>query len=301
MKTLIASLLLLSAVSLISCQKNYDPYGTLNLPPTSGGSFVAKIDGAEWVATNVRLAQRAAGVIVIYGTSPLKSLVFRVADSGVHSYALTSPATSNVAAWTDSTSVTSQGQAAFSSNSWDVDGNYGTLNITSIDTVKKTMSGTFTVKVNRQIDSMKRTFTEGSFTNIPFTDGTTPPVSGKDSFRVKINDTAFTYNALLGYDINKMINLSATSLPSGVPTVGLSFPDTIKAGTYAFSSFDYIGQYNPTASLFLAADTGHFTIIEHNLVTKRIRGTFNFLANGAFTHAPPNKYLTEGYFSIGYQ
>lgn len=297
MKTLITALILLTGISLISCQKDYDPLGILNTP-TGSGSFTAKIDGAEWVATNIKTAQISAGIIAIYGTSPQKSLVFIVADSGVHNYTLSTPTVSNVAAWTDSTSVTSQGQAAFTSNSWNVDGNYGMLNITRIDTVNKTMSGTFNVKVYRPIDSMKRTFTEGVFTNIPYTDGTPPPVPSTDSFRVKVNDTAFAYNSLYGLKAFGMISLSASTLPAGYPTVGLSFPDTISAGTYPLSNFDYIGQYNTSASVFLGADTGRVTILEHNLTTKRIRGTFNFLANTVFTHAPPNKFLTEGYFSI---
>lgn len=299
MKTLIAVLALCMGISLYSCQKDYDPLGVLNLPPSSG-NFTAKIDGAEWVATNIKSAQIAAGVIILQGTSPQRSLVFRVADSGVHNYSFTTTSLANAAAWTDSTSVTSLGQSAFTSNAWPIDGNYGNLNITNIDTVKKTMSGTFAVKVYRQIDSMQRNFTEGVFTNIPYTNGIPPPLNTTDSFRVKIDDTAFVYNSLTAIKVFGTINISASTLPAGTPGVGLSMPDTIKVGTYAFSTFEYTGQYGLSSTVSLVSDTGHLTILEHNLTTKRIRGTFNFLANTYLTHAPPNKQLTEGYFSVKY-
>ena len=293
MKKHLAGFLVLASILIFSaCQKEISP--EVGTAPIASGSFKAKINGVQWEANSIKKATMQDGVIVLYGlNTDKKSILLRVADSGVHNYAFHSESMSNAGLFIDS----AVSPFAFTTNQWDVEGNYGNLNITSIDTVRKTMSGTFSMQVYKNFDDTQRTITEGSFTKIVYT--TQPPaLSNTDSFRVKIAGLNFSYNLLTGINVFGRINVAASQ---GVaPAVGLSLPDTIKVGQHSFDSFDLIGQYNPTASLFLAADTGSVTILEHNIVTKRIRGNFHFLANTAFTHLPPNINLTEGYFSVKY-
>ena len=291
-KHLAGFLVLVSILIFSACQKEISP--EVGTAPIASGSFKAKINGVQWEANSIKTATMQDGVIVLYGlNTDKKSILLRVADSGVHNYAFHSESMSNAGLFIDS----AVSPFAFTTNQWDVEGNYGNLNITSIDTVRKTMSGTFSMQVYKNFDDTQRTITEGSFTKIVYT--TQPPaLSNTDSFRVKIAGLNFSYNLLTGINVFGRINVAASQ---GVaPAVGLSLPDTIKVGQHSFDSFDHIGQYNPTASLFLAADTGSVTILEHNIVTKRIRGNFHFLANTAFTHLPPNINLTEGYFSVKY-
>lgn len=291
-KHLAGFLVLVSILIFSACQKEISP--EVGTAPIASGSFKAKINGVQWEANSIKTATMQDGVIVLYGlNTDKKSILLRVADSGVHNYAFHSESMSNAGLFIDS----AVSPFAFTTNQWDVEGNYGNLNITSIDTVRKTMSGTFSMQVYKNFDDTQRTITEGSFTKIVYT--TQPPaLSNTDSFRVKIAGLNFSYNLLTGINVFGRINVAASQ---GVaPAVGLSLPDTIKVGQHSFDSFDLIGQYNPTASLFLAADTGSVTILEHNIVTKRIRGNFHFLANTAFTHLPPNINLTEGYFSVKY-
>lgn len=292
----ILSVVFISCIIFSACQKEYQPTDVTIIPgtpTTAAGTFKAKIDGVQWEATLVKQAQRESGVIVLAGISSGKSLVLRVADSSVHKYVIATQSQSNVGVWSDST----VGPNSFATNQWGVDGNYGELNITAIDTLKKTMSGTFNMKVYRQFDSLQRTITEGVFTNIPY--ATQPPApAATDTFRVKIDGVAFNYNLLAA--VKSFGTLAVTASQSPAPAVGLSLPDDITAGTYSFDGFIYVGQYNPSMTSYLAADTGSVTILEHNLITKRIRGNFHFLANAAFTHLPPNVQLTEGYFSMKY-
>ena len=291
-KHLAGFLVLVSILIFSACQKEISP--EVGTAPIASGSFKAKINGVQWEANSIKTATMQDGVIVLYGlNTDKKSILLRVADSGVHNYAFHSESMSNAGLFIDS----AVSPFAFTTNQWDVEGNYGNLNITSIDTVRKTMSGTFSMQVYKNFDDTQRTITEGSFTKIVYT--TQPPaLSNTDSFRVKIAGLNFSYNLLTGINVFGRINVAASQ---GVaPAVGLSLPDTIKVGQHSFDSFDHIGQYNPSASLFLAADTGSVTILEHNIVTKRIRGNFHFLANTAFTHLPPNINLTEGYFSVKY-
>lgn len=280
-----------------ACQKEYDP-GIASSTPTptpNSGSFTAVIGGTNFTAT-ARYATRQSGVLLLYGKSAdNKEIVLRVADSGVHNYSFSNTSFSNAASLTDSS--TGNG-FAFTTNQWPSDGNYGNMNVTSIDTVNKTMSGTFSLKVFRDLDTMQRTITQGVFTNISYTTSP-PPTSTTDSFRVKVDGTPFVYNILAGIKTFGMLAVTASN--NGAPTVGITMPETVSPGTYAFDGFTYIGQYNASQTTFLAADTGHVTILEHNVTTKRIRGTFQFKANTPFTNAPPDVQLTEGYFSVIYQ
>ncbi len=160
------------------------------------------------------------------------------------------------------------------------------------------MSGSFSIHVYRQFDSMQHSITEGIFTNISYSTQPPPPAT-TDSFRVKVDGTNFTYNLLGAISVFGKINISAAQTVA--PAVGLSIPDNVVPGTYDFDIINFVGQYNPSTSVFLGADTGSVTILEHNPVTKRIRGNFHFLANTVFTNTPPNVQLSEGYFSVRYQ
>lgn len=278
-----------------ACQKEYDPgIGSTPTPtPGGSGSFTAAINSTNWSATS-KSATRQGGVIVLYGSSTdNKSIVLRVADSGVHVYTFHTQSSSNFGAYTDN----AVGTNAFATNQWPVDGAYGTVNITAIDTVNKTMTGTFNMKVYRAFDSLQRTITQGVFTKISYS-VTSPPPSTTDSFRVKVNGAPFTYSTITAFKGFGMISVSAST--GAAPSVGITVPDNVTPGNYAFDIITYVGQYNPSSTTFLAADTGHVTILEHNLTTKRIRGTFQFKANQVFTHNPPDVQLTEGYFSAIY-
>jgi hypothetical protein len=294
MRRLLVLTIILFAIIFSACQQEYVPDGFTTTPP-GAGAFRAKIDGVQWEALSVKTATRQANVIVLYGsTAGNKSILLRVADSGVHNYTFHNQSMGNVAALTDST----ENPNAYTTNQWDIVGTYGNLNITAIDTARKTMSGTFSLRVYRQLDTRQHIITEGVFTNLSYS--TQPPApASTDSFRVKIDGVNFTYNLLAGVAAFGKINISAAQTVA--PAVGLSLPANVVPGTYPFDILDFVGQYNPSTTVFLGADTGRVTILEHNTVTKRIRGNFNFLANTVFTNLPPNVQLTEGYFSVRYQ
>ena len=293
-KHLLGIIAIFSIFAFSACQKEITSENGTNPTPGTQGNFRAKIDGVQWVANNIKTATRQGGVLVLYGSaSDKKSILIRVADSGVHNYSLHTSSASNAGVYTDS-AISPNG---FATNQWNVEGNYGNLNVTSIDTVNKTISGTFSMQVYRQFDSLQRTITEGVFTNISYSTEP-PPLSGTDSFRVKVAGVPFTYNILGGFSAFGRISVTASQ--GAAPSVGITVPDTAIPGTYAFDVFTNIGQYNPSSTVFLGADTGSVTILEHNTLTKRIRGNFHFLANTVFTNLPPNVQLTEGYFSVKY-
>ena len=286
----IFTVVLLSVViasGLTSCKKDHT-----NLDP---GTLTATIDGSQFIANKTAVAEISSDVIAIAGQSiDGGQIVLRVKDSGVHVYTLDINSPTNVGAYsvnTDYAYTTNQGNTAAESG--------GTLSITSIDTVNKKMTGTFSIKVYRQLDSKQITITEGVFTNISYDTEALPPANAKDTFNVKADGVQFPGYSITGIAAFGKINISVSNKDIS-KTIGLSFPTNVTVGTYTFSSFglDYIAQYN-IGSSYLMGDSGSLTILEHNTTTKRIRGTFNFHASELL--GSKTSQLTEGYFSVVYQ
>jgi hypothetical protein len=285
-----------------SCQKEFslssvDSSKITPPPPPPGsvsGSFTATIDGVKFVADKGASASRVTDVIAIIGMSNSgEQIILRVADSGIHKYSLDINTMTNAGVYlkgTENAYSTVEGSTAAQSG--------GTLSITSIDTIKKTLSGTFSMKVYRQFDGKQKNITEGVFTNIQY-ETTAIPANGLDTFRVKVDGVQFPVVSITGLALYGRIDLSA-STQSYAKTVGVSINENITTGTYTFSTFsDYIGQYNIGMSSMMTANSGTLTILEHNQSTKRIRGNFNFSAKEIL--GTNSASLTEGYFSVVYK
>jgi hypothetical protein len=293
---------LLATLSLLSCQKEISNNPTdPNNQATVTGNMKAKIDGKQWVADKAAGASRMTGLINITGYSfDRKIITITMKDSGIHRYVL-ADVTINAAALIDSTDPN---PFSFTSNQ----GSYpatagGEVNLTAIDTAKKTMSGTFAFKVFRDADGKGKSISEGSFTNIPYST-TLPPSSATDSFQVKIDGASWVPQSVMGFSVPMMnqIAINATNA-TGSKTVGLTFPSNITPGTYTldFWGLTYIGQYNPDTDPMhsKASMSGTLTILEHNTSTKRIRGNFNFRAEELLNSANFAT-ISDGYFSVKY-
>ena len=295
-------LLFLFIISLqnTSCQKEFTisavDSSLITRPGSPGsGNFTATIDGVKYVADKMAAAAYTSGVIVVTGQSVNgEQIVLRVADSSVHLYSLDIGSVSNVGAYSKDTAnayATNQGGSSAQSG--------GTMSITSIDTAKKTLSGTFSMKVYRQFDGKQKIITDGVFKNISYQTVAIPPANASDTFRVKVDGVDFPVFSVTGISVFGKINISASNQDVS-KTVGISVPSDATVGTYTFSTFgpDYIGQYNVGTS-YMSASSGTITIVEHNTTTKRIRGTFNM--NAAEVMGSKTAALTEGYFSKTYQ
>jgi Family of unknown function (DUF6252) len=298
MRIAIGLFLIVICFGVNSCQKELNIDGidsTIVAPPGSvSGILIAKIDGVQFVANKATGITRALNRISIVGQSNDGQLIaLGVADSGVHVYSLDISSV-NFGAYSLNNDV------AYTSNGGSTGAESGgTLSITSIDAVNKTMSGTFSITVFRQTDLTQKIITEGVFKDISYTTTAIPPSNSTDTFRVKTDGVAFPVFSVIGISVFNMINLS-TSDQSVSKTVGISVPSNVTPGVYTFALFglDYIGQYNIGTS-YLVANSGTLTILEHNTTTKRIRGNFNFSAEELI--GTKTSVLTEGYFSVVYQ
>ncbi len=145
-----------------SCQKKFDP--PFDAVVNTKVDFKAQISGVQFVAAIWGAVRRNDGVISIAGKTADQALIsFTLADSGVHVYSLDMNSSTNFCGYEDSNGL------AFSSYEGINPGDSGgALAITSIDPSRRTMSGTFSLKVFRQLDRTQRIITEGIFTNIPY-------------------------------------------------------------------------------------------------------------------------------------
>src|SRR5450432_2405129 len=161
MRIVIGLLLIIICFGSTSCQKDFTISGidsTIVTPPGSvSGSFTATIDGVPFVANKATGATKALNIIAITGQATDGQLiVLRVADSGVHVYTLDINSFSNVAAYSNNNAI------AYTTNGGTTDvESGGIMSVTAIDTVNKTISGTFGIKIYRPIDSTQKIITEG--------------------------------------------------------------------------------------------------------------------------------------------
>lgn len=299
------TLLITTFLFVVSCQKeiDFDPNNPARPqdPVAVTGNMKATINGKPWVADKAVGAARMQGLINLTGISTDKKMItITLADSGVHRYIL-SDVTMNAAAHIDSTEangfIYATNQGIYPSQGG------GEVNITTIDTVKKTISGTFAFKVFREMDGAGKTITAGSFTNLTYST-TLPPSSAKDTFRVKIDGTSWTPTSITGMAVPVLNQIAVNATTStGSKTVGLVFPANIAPGSYTLDFFGttYIGLYNPDTdpTHSKSSVSGTLQILEHNTTTRRIRGNFNFRGEELLN---PQTFanITEGYFSVTY-
>ena len=293
MKRIAALALIISVIGLFSCGKELSEengFGNVS------GSFRADINDTSWVANRLARATRVGGFITLYGGgTDQKSITLTVADSGVHSYQFLNTSFTNVASFEDSSRIPI---ATWSTNQWSNNGVYGDLNITKIDTLHKTMTGTFGIRVYRSLDGLIKYITNGVFTDIPYT-GTNPVTPLVDTFKVKNDGTQFTYTRLDSKLIGSNINIAA-SQNLAPEILNIIFPANLTPGDHPFDA-TVIGIFNPVATNFYQSTSGTLTILENNPITQRVRGSFSFIATDPLGGPPAAHTFTEGYFAVTYQ
>jgi Family of unknown function (DUF6252) len=172
--------------------------------------------------------------------------------------------------------------------------------ITEINASAKTISGTFQFKVFRDMDQQQQVITVGSFTQLPYA-SSLPIAPTSDTFYVVVDAVGWTPPSITAsVSMGKLI--IAASEQDGSRSAGLVMPQAVNPGTYPmdFATGDYFGEYNPSPNTFLVSDpNGTLTILENNTSTKRVRGTFQFLAQDLGGVAP-SATLSSGKFNVGY-
>ncbi len=298
MKKAIVYGMLLTAVFIASCKKET----SIENGNSAGGNFVAQINGVHWAATyNTEQAALARDTILISGiSSDGQEISMTITDTVAGTYTLNQQSTSLAAyASTDSSGL----YALTTNQSADASLAGGTVTITQIDKVNKTLSGVFTFKAYRTLDGQQRTITAGQFNQLPYTD-TLPVIIPKDTLAATINGTSWTGQNITASAISGELTISGYS-GDGTQSIGLILPSYSVPATYPMTITGaiptYIGVYDVVSNGSnneVPASSGSITILENNTTTSWLRGTFAF----STAAAPPQSgnAITDGFFSVYY-
>jgi hypothetical protein len=297
-KAILYGLVLFGGWLISSCKKETSIEKGNNV----AGNFVAQIDGAQWAAaSNTQQATLIQGMINITGiSSDNQEISITIADSVAGTYTLNQQSTS-LAAYAD---IDSSDVYAFATNQGkDTTQAGGVVTITEIDPISKTMSGTFSFKVYRDMDGRQKTITAGMFNRLPYTTSL-PSGSVSDTLTASIDGTAWA-----GKSIEASLNAGELSIvgssSDGSQAVGLLLPSTATAGTYPLdgSNPSYVGVYTIVASgtaAGLVSTAGSVTIVENNTASSRISGSFEFTAKDPTGTSSASHAISSGVFSIYY-
>jgi hypothetical protein len=152
-------------VSLFACHK-YTSIGNGNGLPAD---MVATIDSVSWAAADsTQAAIVSQGAVTISGISSGGQEISITLDDTVIGLYLLNQTSASLAVYANLDSV---GSYAYSTNQGsDTAQAGGTVNVTAINRVNKTISGIFSFKVYRNSDGSQKDITAGVFYNIPYAD-----------------------------------------------------------------------------------------------------------------------------------
>lgn len=154
------SIIALVLLSLNACKKDSKINEIIN--PTA--SFSCKINNVSWSATT-RLTKKQGNTFIITGTGSLGNDVLNITTFG------TTAQTYHL----DPINSQTQFSATFTTDKNNNDSLYqainGTVTLTSVDTVNKKISGTFSFRSSKIINPLiLKEFTDGSFNNLTYTE-----------------------------------------------------------------------------------------------------------------------------------
>ncbi|HEY4965756.1 MAG TPA: DUF6252 family protein [Puia sp.] len=298
MKSLLPRNLLAAALFLfVSCSKEMSKELSHNVVITQG-NFYATVDGNQWNADSLQLILVNNNGVTISGLSKTGaeiSILIPEFKTGTYTLNASSlPFSFYVNVFGNLTDVyySNSGSAA------------GTVTIASIDTLNHLVSGSFQFTLVNPSDNSTKSVTSGIFSYVPYSGGSgnsTPPPVSTDTLKANADGNPFSpFQITTNVASNQLVIAGITT--DGT-TMALLMPANITIGSYNldFGTGIYIGIYNPpgvTIGLVSQAN-GTLNIISHDVVAKRIIGTFSFIATPISSGTPVT--ITEGYFSVSYQ
>ncbi|MBN8855355.1 MAG: hypothetical protein BGO55_27095 [Sphingobacteriales bacterium 50-39] len=291
---IIAALILLAVTS---CRKETSVEG----PGFLGGTFMATIDGSQWIAADTqKSATIVGGLINLTGISADKQQIsITLNDTLPGTYKLTQQSTS-IAVYGN---IDSSNTLAFTTNQGkDSTQAGGTVTVINIDAIKQTITGTFSFTVFRDVDGKQKTITDGVFYQLPYT-SSLPPSNSGDTMTADIDGQHWAAKSILSSSLSNVLVLNGSFL-NGTQSVSLLMPQNIQVGgpyTLDYTTFTYYGFYSPQISGGFASNSGHLTILLNDAANKRIRGNFDFHAADPTGQSTETHQLTNGFFSVGYQ
>lgn len=292
-------LLLLFFIGVIfsACKKEY----SIENANITTSNFTAVINGTRWAATTgdqgATLLQGMVNITGISADSQEISITLTDTLLGVHTL---TPKSSSLAVYgfIDSSYTTNFSTSQGTDST--VAG--GEVDLTEINTLTKTVSGTFSFKVYRSSDGEQRTVASGVFSNIPYT-STLPGSNPGDTVTASIDNSAFTSESIqASVQDNQLTILGSTS--NGAQSIALVVPTNATVGSHALTAtgaytaiYDFLGSNGGNTAAPVYAGT--VNILANNASTSKIRGNFSFTTRDAAT-GNTNHTISSGFFSVYY-
>ena len=262
---------------------------------TPNGPIVFKADfsGATWNGTIADATVSANSISIGATREDGSTFAIAIQGGGVGTY----QANANIIAYTP----TGSQYGYWSVNTANATENTGSITITNINTTNHTISGGFTYKGYWSDSSTTSIipvqFTNGVFTNIPYS-GSTPPVSN-DTFFAKVDGTEFVEDAI---DVAATISsgfpdsYSIVAKKNNGDDIGLSIAQSLAVGTYQIIGpfGDQVNSNCLLSGVFYTGDSGSITITSKTVT--HMTGTFTIVEKNGTTSA--TKSVTEGAFDV---
>ena len=296
MKSLLSGCLLIASLfSFISCTKELSKENNTGTQILNG-DFYATIDGTQWNADSLQLALLNNSGFTISGLSKTGeqiTMLLPTLKTGNYTFnALSVPIAvcSNTIVNTSTVYISNTGAAG------------GNVTISSIDSVKHLVSGSFTFTLIDPADNSRTAITAGVFTLVPYSVDTTGVISSSasDTLQAIVGGVQFNSAQVVSSITNGALFIAGIS-SDGVSDIALGMPSDISAGTYNmdFATGEYYGVYNPNSNTILLSQmNGTLTIASNDTVARRVIGTFSFIASPMMSGTPVT--ITAGYFSVSY-
>ncbi|HEY8733719.1 MAG TPA: DUF6252 family protein [Puia sp.] len=280
----------------IACSKELSKENIGHVPAPVTSDFYATIDGKSWDADSLKLVLLTSNGVSINGLSKTgEQISMLLPEFKLGTYSL-STQTASYALYAN---LLDSSTNVFVSNSGSAG---GTLTISAIDTLNHLVSGTFQFNLANPADNVTKVITKGVFDNVTYSGDTTtvvtPPTGNSDTVEATIDGNKFFASNVQVSMANGQLLIAGFS---GTQDIGLYLPPDVAAGTYDldFTTGKYIGIYNPDPSVTLISQaSGSVTILSHDILNKKIKGTFNFTASPTGSGTPA--VITLGYFSVNY-
>jgi len=296
MKSLISACLLIAVIfSFISCTKELSKENNTGTQILNG-DFYATVDGTQWNADSLQIALLSNTGFSISGLSKTGEQIsmllptLKTGNYTLNALSVSTAVCSNIIVNTSAVYTSNTGAAG------------GNVTVTSIDSVKHLVSGSFMFTLINPVDNSRTAITAGVFNQVPYgvdtTGGTSP--SASDTLQAAVDGVQFNSAQVVSSITNGTLFIAGISA-NGAEDIALGMPVGISAGTYNmdFATGIYYGVYNPNSSTTLLSQmNGTLTITSNDTVARRIIGTFSFIASPLVSGTPVT--ITAGYFAVSY-
>ncbi|MEN3325166.1 DUF6252 family protein [Mariniflexile soesokkakense] len=303
-KVTFKSIFIFSILAIIIFSCNIEPYeGEIPdaISNKNQGVFKVDFDGLTYEADNIQatLLNDVFNITGFRGNSgeALTLTVFNP-SLGKHALGVTNNSLeTNAAAYTEANNTGSGSWVAFSQ----ANVSQGEINITGINEIDKTISGTFYFTGTNASISKAKEFTKGVFTNVSFEASLGGGNTNNNTFFAKVDGVEFKENLIAGIfqTLNGVSTIGISATKDNLQTIGFNLDGNILPGEYTFNTFSTpMALYNRSMS-DINTGTGILKISTHDKAKKRIIGTFQFTAS-PFLSTGASYEITEGSFDVTY-